>query len=541
MSPSSGVANDFTFPATYTVTAADASIQPYTVTVTVAASMAKAITEFGFAGPAATGIITESTHTIAVTVPFGTAVAVLVPTIVHTGASISPASGVANDFTLPATYTVTAADASTQPYTVTVTVAVAVLWTKLLGVTGSSTLGHGIAVDLSGNGFITGETDGDLDGKTRAGTIDCFITKYDTTGMKSWTKLHGSALVATIGYGISTDSSGNIYVTGSAQGPIDGETFPTDVGGEAVFIIKYDSSGNRLWTKLRGLAGTTSPTWGTGIAVDSSGNSYIAGTTLGPLDGQPKTGNSGVFVMKYDTSGNWQWTRILSATLSTYGRAISVDSTGNSYVTGDTQGNLGGETKTGSVDGFVTKYDASGNIQWTKLFGAAGEYAKGYGISTDSTGNSYVTGSVSQNTLGALLDGQAITGTSDVLAIKYDTSGAKQWTRLLGVAGQSTKGYSISADSSGSSYVTGETGGSLDGQTFAAGTGNQDVFVIKYGSSGAKDWTRLLGVSGTYTTGMGIALNSSGTSHVTGYTGGNLDEQTLTGMDDVFITTRLNP
>jgi hypothetical protein len=504
-------------------------------------SSAKAIIEFGFAGPATTGIITESTHTIAITVPFGTAMTALVPTITHTGASISPASGVANNFTFPATYTVTAADASTQPYTITVTVAVAVSWTKLLGVAGLSTLGYGIAVDLSGNSFVTGETEGNLDGKTRAGTIDCFISKYDTTGIKLWTRLHGSALVETIGYGISTDSSGNVYITGSAQGAMDGETFPTDAGGTAVFLIKYDSSGNRQWTKLRGLASTTSETWGTGIAVDSTGNSYIVGTTYGPLDGQTKTGNSGVFVMKYDTSGNWQWTRIQSATLSTYGRAISVDSTGNSYITGDTQGNLGGESKTGTVDGFVIKYDASGNIQWTKLLGAAGEDTKGYGISIDSTGNSYVTGGVSHYNPVSLLDGQTITGITDVFVIKHNTSGAKQWTKLLGVAGQSTIGSSISADSSGSNYVTGRTGGSLDGQTFTGGTGNKDAFVIKYDSSGVKDWTKLLGVSGTYTDGKGIALDSSGTSHVTGYTGGNLDGQTLTGIDDVFLTTRLNP
>jgi formylglycine-generating enzyme required for sulfatase activity len=90
------------------------------VTVTVAASPAKAITAFTF--PTSTGTtITEAAHTIAVTVPFGTVVTALVPSITHTGASISPDTGVANNFTSPATYTVTAADASTQAYLVTVT------------------------------------------------------------------------------------------------------------------------------------------------------------------------------------------------------------------------------------------------------------------------------------------------------------------------------------------------------------------------------------------------------------------------------------
>ena len=119
------MAHDFTNPVTYTVTAADASTQDYTATVTVASNPAKAITAFDFDGltPNVIGVVTESTHTVALTVPFGTTVTNLVPTITITGASVSPLSGVAHDFTNPVTYTVTAADASTQDYTVTVTVA----------------------------------------------------------------------------------------------------------------------------------------------------------------------------------------------------------------------------------------------------------------------------------------------------------------------------------------------------------------------------------------------------------------------------------
>ena len=123
-------ANNFTNPVTYTVTAADASTQAYVVTVTVAASSAKAITAFSFQGlsPAVTGIINEAAHTIALTVPFGTNVTALVATFTTTGASVKvgatpQVSGTtANNFTSPVTYTVTAADASTQAYVVTVTV-----------------------------------------------------------------------------------------------------------------------------------------------------------------------------------------------------------------------------------------------------------------------------------------------------------------------------------------------------------------------------------------------------------------------------------
>ena len=123
VSPASGTAQNFTSPVTYTVTAADSTTQAYTVTVTVALNPAKAITAFNFTTPAVTGTITEASHAIALTVPYGTSVTALVPTIIITGASVSPASGTAQNFTSPVTYTVTAADSTTQAYMVTVTVA----------------------------------------------------------------------------------------------------------------------------------------------------------------------------------------------------------------------------------------------------------------------------------------------------------------------------------------------------------------------------------------------------------------------------------
>lgn len=125
VSPNTGVAADFTSPVTYTVTAEDATTQAYTVTVTVASNTETSITSFDFATPAVTGTVDNTAHTVALTVPFGTTVTSLTPTIVlATGATISPNTGVATDFTNPVTYTVTAQDGTTQQtYTVTVTVA----------------------------------------------------------------------------------------------------------------------------------------------------------------------------------------------------------------------------------------------------------------------------------------------------------------------------------------------------------------------------------------------------------------------------------
>ncbi|MBL9019692.1 MAG: Ig-like domain-containing protein [Myxococcales bacterium] len=119
ISPMSGMALNFSSPVQYVVMAADMSTKTYTVTVTVAQNSAKDITQFTILGIDGTIIGTS----ISLVVPFGTSLAALTPTIVHTGASIAPTSGATQNFTGPVQYTVTAADGSTKTYTVTVTAA----------------------------------------------------------------------------------------------------------------------------------------------------------------------------------------------------------------------------------------------------------------------------------------------------------------------------------------------------------------------------------------------------------------------------------
>jgi hypothetical protein len=116
VSPASGVAQDFTWPVDYTVTATDGSTKTYWVTVTEAPSSAKNITAFTILDIKGT----VGANTISLTVPYGTILTFLVPTITITGASINPASGVPQDFSSPVDYTVTAVDGSTKTYTVTV-------------------------------------------------------------------------------------------------------------------------------------------------------------------------------------------------------------------------------------------------------------------------------------------------------------------------------------------------------------------------------------------------------------------------------------
>jgi Beta-propeller repeat len=110
--------------------------------------------------------------------------------------------------------------------------------TKQLGTAGLD-FGYGVAVDSSGNVYVTGYTEGGLDGNTSAGNFDIFLVKYDSAGTKQWTRQLGTT-EWDVGSGVAVDSSGNAYVTGYTPGGLDGNT---SAGGEDIFLVKYDSNG----------------------------------------------------------------------------------------------------------------------------------------------------------------------------------------------------------------------------------------------------------------------------------------------------------
>jgi hypothetical protein len=350
-------------------------------------------------------------------------------------------------------------------------------WARLLG-TSDYDSGIAIAVDSNGNSYITGRTRGDLDGNTNAGGQDIFIAKYSANGTKQWVRLLGTSTGDDNGRGITLDSNGNCYITGGTLGDLDGQS---NAGGMDIFITKYDSNGNKKWTRMLGTA-----TWerGLGIALDSNGYAYITGESSGDLDGQSRLGFVDIFIVKYDSSGNKQWTRLLGTSLWDSGFDIALDSNSNSYITGKTQGNLDGRIHAGSEDIFVAKYDSSGNKKWTRLFGTSA-LDTGRSIALDTNGNSYITGFTYGD-----LDGNTNAGSADIFVAKYDSSGNKKWTRLLGTSDLDF-GIGIAVDSDGNRYVTGSTQGDLEDQSNAGG---QDILVWKTAEriGGAMPWIPLL-------------------------------------------------
>ena len=324
------------------------------------------------------------------------------------------------------------------------------------------------------------------------------------------------------GYGIAVDTSGNSYVTGYFQGTATfGSTNLTSNGGYDIFVAKLDSSGNWLWAKK---AGGTSDDEGHGIAVDASGNSYVTGFFGGSASFGSTTlisnGNYDIFITKLDSNGNWLWAKNAGGPNYDSGCGIAFDTSGNSYVTGTfySSADFGSTTLTsyGDYDIFIAKLDSSGNWFWAKNAGGT-NVDIGYGIAVDTSGNSYVIGYFES---GIVIFGPTTylisSGYSDLFIAKLDSSGYCLWAQKAGGTSDDY-GYGIVVDASGNSYVTGYFDSDATfGSIILYNNRYYDIFIAKLDSSGNWLWaTKAGGIY--YDCGTGIVVDTTRNSYVTGF------------------------
>jgi hypothetical protein len=375
---------------------------------------------------------------------------------------------------------------------------------------------------------VAGFTDKALAGNTQTGNKDGFVTKYNNNGVKQYTRQWGVAVADISELSVATDSSGNVYVAGTINAP---------VGIKDFFVTKYNSSGvKQYFTRQLGFDGSGAWLAGLWVTADAGGNVYLAGNVhyinagTGGVDGNMRIGSDDVFVTKYDANGVKQYTRQLGVAGGVFaGSSVAIDASGNVYVAGSTSGALDGNTLTGLSDFFITKYDANGVKQFTRQLGVAGAFTNGYSVGINASGNVYVVGITTGG-----LDGNTRTGTTgNFFVTTYDSNGVKQYTRQFASSVTLPGNSSVFINVSGF-YVVGSTTVGLDGNTL---TGIQDFFVTKYDSYyGARQYTRQLGVAGEYTVGNAVATDASGNVYVAGTTTGGLDGNTLTGIADFFVT-----
>ncbi len=333
-----------------------------------------------------------------------------------------------------------------------------------------------------------------------AGGADAFLTKYGSTGSVQWTRQLGTA-GDEFGYSVAVDHSGNAFLAGSTTGGVYGTNF----GGADAFLTKYDALGNVQWSRQ---LGTASEDQAKSVATDAAGNAYITGYTSGAINGS-SAGYADAFLTKYDAAGNLQWSRQIGTALNDKSYAVAIDAaTGSAYITGYTAGAMNGPNA-GAHDAFLAKYDTNGNAQWSRQLGTTTN-DDAWSVATDSAGNAYLAGS----TLGGI-NGSNVGG-SDAFLAKYDSSGAFKWSRQVGTASDDY-GNSVAVDGAGNIFL----GGSSYGVLGASKQGNDDAFLTKFDSAGSSLWSAQLGTSG-YDYGWSVAADGSGNVFLSGSTDGSL-------------------
>ncbi len=383
--------------------------------------------------------------------------------------------------------------------------------------------------------YLAGVTKGNLNGEINpntGGNDAGFLSKYDLNGNRIWTKLFGTATVAGTGVqGMAFDSSGNIFVSGSAPtGNFSGLNISVGVPPNSVgYIIKYNSNGTMLWVN------STAPNTvhsGQGVVVDSSGNPYLAavinnGATMHGFNNS--SGSGGIIIIKYNGSnGSYgSLAQMISGTAGTPGieaYGIQIGSNGNFYVSGVSRPT----THCGNGGVFYNpalfRFDSSLNyLGCTDVPFGGGNHAFAFGMSLDPSNNDAYISGYSQSTS---LDGYALLGTIDAFVTKFNSLGTKQWTRRLGVAGSSSA-INMVGFANGKLYLSGVTTGNLPGASQAI-SGSQDMFIATYDTSGNQLSLRPQGSNGSVLTcsgaacASGLTFDSNNTLYTSSYTDGTV-------------------
>ncbi|MGA2668492.1 MAG: SBBP repeat-containing protein [Ignavibacteria bacterium] len=337
-----------------------------------------------------------------------------------------------------------------------------------------------IAVDASGNVYVTGESRG-------TGIIYDYATiKYNTNGVQQWVqRYHGPGIYNDEASSVAVDGSGNVFVTGGSYGSGTGYDYAT---------IKYNANGIQQWVQRYNGPGDSTDN-ATSIYVDNSGNVYVTGISIGSGTGW----GYDYATIKYNAIGVQQWVQRYNGPGNGNDQAysIAVDGSGNVYVTGSSIGN-------GTIEDYTTiKYNAIGAQQWIQRYNGLGNGVDvAYSLAVDGSGNVYVTGKS---------DGGGLE--TDYATIKYNTNGVQQWVKLYNGPGNSlNQASSIAVDVSGNVYVT---GGSW-------GNGNDDYATIKYDSNGIQQWVqRYNGPGNGSDIAYSLAVDGSGNVYVTGLSRGS--------------------
>ncbi len=422
------------------------------------------------------------------------------------------------------------ADSNTATVNIVVTEPASTGWARTFGAINTDII-HDVAVGPNGNIYIVGEfqdvVDFDPSVNTAlyrsAGQRDAFLAKYSVDGTFQWVRTIGGQN-DDIGYSVSVDGNGNVYIVGSFHATITVDnpsgTIEQSNGGADIFLAKFTPAGTLVWSHSIGGPGDDEAF---ASAVDAFGNLYIGGyfeqsvdfdPTSG-MDSKTSAGQRDAFLSKIITStGDYGWTVIFGGPGADDAiTGVAGDANGNIYAAGYFGNYIalnpnGSSTKVntkGQSDAFVVKLNSNHGYLWGYTIGGAGE-DRAMSVASTGVGNIVLGGYFEQTvnldpTGGSSMANSA--GGTDGFVIALNATGNFQWAHQIGGIGDDLIMDVALEDTSGNVYVVGGFQGTVDFD-FSGGLdqytsfGNSfDAFITKMTATGNYLFTRTFGSNGT--------------------------------------------
>lgn len=261
--------------------------------------------------------------------------------------------------------------------------------------------GIAVAVDASGNALIAGVSDSAIAGVSpaQAGEPDLFVARYDATGAAGWVTMLGTGTGTSASnlVSIDTDAQGNVLLASEAQGAVAGQTYAGGLGD--ILLAKFAAAtGASVWVRDDGSADEDGAY---GVAVDSAGNAYVAGFSLGAFDGETNHGLRDAVLLAYDANGNRLWTREIGSNFDEDGLGVGTGPDDLPIMGGISFGDFDGHTNPspsgagGNPTPIAVKYDASGKKLWSNEIGT--DLGGGNAVAVDAKGDTFVVGASSDS------------------------------------------------------------------------------------------------------------------------------------------------
>ncbi len=337
---------------------------------------------------------------------------------------------------------------------------------------------YSVAVDGNGNVVVGGET---------CGTCSPLLLKLDSSGNLIWANTWVSPPPLFAIRAIASDSSGNVYVTGT-------RTIPGFIDTE-IFVMKLDPAGNIVWQIH----------WDNGLHDSESRSIFVRGGGI-YVGGTSFQVRASPFLLKFNSTGGLVWQKTWQAN-SSRTRAAAIDSSGNVYVTGETYfGGMGSCSGHPCNQVFVLKFNPNGSLACQRTWGDTRSDNLGKGIATNSRGHVFVSGYTSGP--GSKMN--------DTILLEMSSSCNLLWSGTWGGLNDDY-GYGIATDSTGAAIMTGSVG---ESPPYTFNTANSSLGIPNFPSSNANGTISRESVSVTTLSGSLFIPNGS---------------ETCAGSADLFI------